>query len=415
MEIRPQSASPELRREATEFLVLLFLCGFCFFYGLGNFGLLGADEPRYAQVAQEMLERHDFITPRLHGEVWLEKPVLYYWMAAAAFKTFGIHDWAARSPSASFAFVMVLLVYFFVRRFRPGAQMEVSVVTAISAFVLGFARGASTDMQLAAPFAIAMLCWYGWHETKKKLWLMGFYFFLAVGTLAKGPIAPGLAVCILFLLAALRREWGLLRRAVSIPGFLLYAAVALPWYVAVQLRNPGFLRSFFLQQNLERFATNRYQHMQPFWYYLPVVLLGLMPWTLFAVPAIYNAARTSIAEWRTRRAAPPTASAEEPPVHSDVWNQLLAIWAIFPIIFFSLSRSKLPGYILPAIPPCAILAGEYLFHRRSVAVGRSLALLHSLLLGLLGGAVLLLPHLMAYPHTRPPNNAIYIAAFAALL
>src|SRR5689334_14600804 len=117
METTSQATSPDLRkRQTTEFLVLLFLCWFCFFYGLGNLGLVGADEPRYAQIAREMLERHDFVTPRLHGEVWLEKPVLYYWMAAAAFKVFGVHDWAARVPSACFAAGIVMFVYFFVRR-----------------------------------------------------------------------------------------------------------------------------------------------------------------------------------------------------------------------------------------------------------------------------------------------------------
>lgn len=416
METGPQSTAQSPRnRQITEFLVLLFLCGFCFFYGLGNLGLVGADEPRYAQIAREMLERHDFVTPRLRGEVWLEKPVLYYWLASSSFTVFGVHDWAARIPSACFALGMVMFVYFFVRRFRPGAQMEAAVVTAITAAVLGFARGASTDMQLAAPFTAGMLCWYAWYATGKKRWLTGFYFLLAIGTLAKGPVAPGLAVCILVLFAALRREWMLLRRGVSIPGLLIYAAVALPWYIAVQLRNPEFFNFFFLQQNLERFATNRYQHAQPFWYYLPVLLLCLMPWTVIALPAIYGALRTSIAEWRSRFTGPPQeATAGDGSNRSAGLIEFLAIWAIFPIVFFSLSRSKLPGYILPAIPPCAMLAGEYLFRRRAEAVGRAMALLHSLIMGFLGGAVLLLPHLVMAPRTMPPNTALHIAAGVAL-
>ncbi len=413
MDLQPPSQNSRTRLISRELLVLLFLCGFCFFYGLANLGLVGADEPRYAQIAREMLERHDFVTPRLYGEPWLEKPVLYYWLEAAAFKIFGVHDWAARIPSSGFAFAMIWVMYLFVCRFRPGAQIEAAVLTAMSAAVIGFGRGASTDMQLAAPFTMAMLCWYAWHETSKKRWLLGFYFLLAIGTLAKGPVAPGLAACILILFAGLRREWPLLRRTVSIPGLLLYCAVAFPWYIAVQVKNPGFFNFFFLQQNLQRFATNRYQHVQPFWYYVPALLLCLMPWTVLAVPAIYRALKHSIAEWRNRLAKP------QEPVESfssraDALTQFLTIWAVFPVVFFSLSHSKLPGYILPAIPPCAMLTGEYLFRRRAERVANPIALIHALLAGALGGAVLLLPQLVLAPKKWPPHAALYLAGGVAL-
>src|SRR5919201_466556 len=118
------------RSELRSILVLAVLCGFLFFFGLANFGLLGADEPRYAQIGREMLERNDWVTPRLHGEVWLEKPVLYYWLEMVAYKLFGVSDWAARLPAAVLGVILIVAIYAFCRRFRPGAQLEAAVITA---------------------------------------------------------------------------------------------------------------------------------------------------------------------------------------------------------------------------------------------------------------------------------------------
>src|ERR1700693_3998093 len=149
-------------------LLLAGCCGFLFFFGLSYFGLLGADEPRYAQVAREMLARHDWITPTLGGQAWLEKPALYYWQTLVAYGAFGVSDWAARLPSALDASLLVVAVYLFLRRFRPGFQLDGALMTASAAGVIGFARGAAMDMPLAAMFAIAMLLWYAWYETESK-------------------------------------------------------------------------------------------------------------------------------------------------------------------------------------------------------------------------------------------------------
>ncbi len=181
---------------------LFILTAFFLFYGLvpifggAGLGLVGADEPRYAQVAREMLQRHDYITPMLWGRPWLEKPALYYWRAMFSFKEIGIHDWSARLPSASFAFVLVTLIYLHLRRFTAsGGQLDAALITASCAGILTLrpVRGASTDMQLAAPFCIGMLGWYAWYETDSKFWLFDLYFFVGAATLAKGPIAPFLA------------------------------------------------------------------------------------------------------------------------------------------------------------------------------------------------------------------------------
>lgn len=291
-----------------ETAVCFVFTAFFLFYGLvpifggDGLGLVGADEPRYAQIAREMLGRHDYITPMLYGKPWLEKPALYYWRAMFSFKEFGVHDWSARLPSASFAFILISLIYLHIRRFRPGGQLDAALITASCAGIIAFARGASTDMQLAAPFCIGMLGWYAWYETDKKFWLFDLYFFNGAATLAKGPVAPFLALAIIFAFIALRREWSLLRRTIWVPGILLYLAMVLPWYIAVTRRNPQFLRVFFLEHNLERFATNLYEHQQPGWFYLIVMLLALMPWTVIAIRALVDAAIESVNEWRARLA-----------------------------------------------------------------------------------------------------------------
>src|SRR5271155_1663352 len=319
-----------------EFVVLFVVTIFLLLYGLvpvfggDQLGLVGADEPRYAQIAREMLTAHSeachevnakmfprslrledlrnsfhciaggTVTPILYGKPWLEKPALYYWRAMSFFKEFGVSDWTARLPSSSASLALVVLVFLLMRRFRPGGHLDAALITASCVAIVSFARGAPTDMQLAAPFCIGMLGWYAWYETGKKFWLFDLYFFGAAATLAKGPVAPFLALTIICLFLGLRKEWAVLRRTLWWPGLGLFLLMVLPWYIAVQRRNPTFYRQFFLEHNLERFATNRYQHHQPFWYYLAILLIALMPWTVLSIRALVDSIEVSIAEWKVR-------------------------------------------------------------------------------------------------------------------
>jgi 4-amino-4-deoxy-L-arabinose transferase-like glycosyltransferase len=330
-------------------------CAFLFFYGLGQFGLIGADEPRYAQVAREMLERHDWITPVLGGRPWLEKPPLYYWQAILAYSVFGVSDWAARLPSALDATFLVLAVYFFLRRFRRGVELDGALITAASAGVIGYGRAASMDMALSAAFAIGMLAWWTWRESGQKIYLAAFYTFMAVGVLAKGPVAPLLAAVVVGLYAVAVRELRVVVKTLWLPGMLLFCALALPWYVAVQMRNPQFFHQFIVEHNLARFSKNLYHHTEPFWYYLPVMALALIPWTAFVIAAVVQSIR---AWWAERKVAGADGN--------DFQNQLgifACCWLIVPVVFFSISRSKLPGYIVPAIPAGALLLADYLRQR----------------------------------------------------
>ena len=176
----------KISRASTDWLLLAGFCGFLFFFGLAYFGLIGADEPRYAQVAREMLARHDWITPTLGGKPWLEKPPLYYWQAMLAYSIFGVSDWAARLPSAADATLMVIVIYLFLKSLRPGFQLDGALMTASAAGVIGFARAASTDMPLAAMFTIALLAWYAWYESESYRDLAIFYGFLASGHAGQG-------------------------------------------------------------------------------------------------------------------------------------------------------------------------------------------------------------------------------------
>lgn len=339
---------PESRRPHADWLLLLGFCAFLFFWGLNYFGLIGADEPRYAQIAREMLARHDWITPVLGGKPWLEKPPLYYWQAMISYLVFGVSDWAARIPAACDATFMVVAVYLFLRRFHQGFELDGALMTASTAGVIGFARAAATDMPLAAMFTIGLLAWRAWYEGRQRKYLAAFYAFMALGGLAKGPIAPVLAGGTIIIFAVLTRDVKTLWRTLWIPGILLFCVIALPWYIAVQLRNPDFFRIFIVQHNFARFGSNLYHHAQPVWYYAPVALLALVPWAILVVDAVVEQVRL----WWSERSN--IAHSEE------AFQAFLLVWLFFPLLFFSMSQSKLPGYILPAIPAGTLLLEQYL-------------------------------------------------------
>ena len=358
-------------RTRTDVLLLAGFCAFLFFYGIGQFGLIGADEPRYAQVAREMLERHDWVTPVLGGHAWLEKPPLYYWQAMLAYSVFGASDAAARIPSAFDATLLVVAVYFFFRKFRRGVEVDAALITASCAGIIGYARAASMDTALTSAFGIGLLAWWAWRESGRRIYLAAFYICVALGMLAKGPIAPFLAVLVIVVFAGAIKEWHLVLKTLWLPGILLFCVVALPWYIAVQLANPQFFREFILEHNLARFSTNIYHHPEPFWYYVPVTVLALVPWVVFVCAAITESVQ---AWWNERKAARP-----EPDLQLQ-FRIFTCCWLLVPVLFFSISQSKLPGYILPAIPAGAILLADYLRSRFEFnePIPRSLAVLHAL-------------------------------------
>ncbi len=363
---------------------------------------MGADEPRYAQVAREMLERHNWVTPFLYGHPWLEKPVLYYWQAMLCYKIFGVSDWVARLPSAIDATAMVVSIYLFFRQFRRGFQLDAALITASTAGVIGLSRSASTDMPLAATFTIALVAWLAWYEGGRRRWLLVFYFFLALATLAKGPVALLLAGLIILLFAVGWRNLKLIPQTLWWPGLLLYFAAALPWYVAVQRQNPGFFHSFIIEQNFARFGTNLYHHVQPWWYFLPMLLLAIVPWTFLVIAAFAGAVR----RWKKEP------DEDDATIGAD---SLFLIWITVVLVFFSASHSKLPAYILPAVPAGTMLLADYL--QRVIAAGKrphaAWLLLHAAMAGGVMGPALLVRYIAQGQVAR--GQALFIPVVVSAL
>ena len=338
---------------------LLLILGFVwilFFLGLGGLGLVGPDEPRYAQIAREMLVSGDFVTPRYFGEPWLEKPVLYYWLASAAYSIFGVNEFAARLPSALAAVLGVFCVYL-VGRQREGSLEGLFSCLVLAASILYFslARAASTDMVFSAAMAVAWTALFlllfgdkGWWRGSsasgsQRGLLLTFYAFLGLATLAKGPAGLVLPLVSLAVFLGVTGRWSMAARFRPVTGVLVLLAVVLPWYGLCTLANGwGFVEEFLIRHNVERFFTDRYEHPQPFWFFPAVALIGFFPWSLQLVPSARGLFR-----------------------HGDRWRSLAAaqdlflwLWLLTPLVVFSLSRSKLPGYLLPAAPAMALLIGH---------------------------------------------------------
>lgn len=342
--------------------LLFFPAAFLLYlYGTGRVPLIGPDEPRYAQIAREMLTRRDFVTPTLGGHPWFEKPALLYWMMMAAFRVFGVSEWAARLGPSLSGLVTGLFVYLTGRRVERMAEDERAeevgglgmwsgVALLSSAGMIVFSRGASFDvlvtMTVAAALASFLMAELATVETKRKGWMAAFYAAVGASLLAKGLIGIVIPAGVVTIYYLLRREWpakSLLKSMLwGVPLMLLVAAA---WYVPVTLRHGWtFIDQFIIQHHFARYLSNKYHHPQPFYFYLPVLALLALPWTPLLVAALWSARR-----WAWRSAAAP-----------DRLRVFAFAWLIVPLAFFSLSGSKLPGYILPALPGAALLVGDRL-------------------------------------------------------
>jgi 4-amino-4-deoxy-L-arabinose transferase-like glycosyltransferase len=316
----------------------------CLFGGLGALGLVGPDEPRYAAIARTMAETHDWITPRLWGTPWFEKPVLYYWIAGIAMRIFGVGEFAARLPSALSALLAVLAVgWTALRSYGVGTAWFALLMLPTSVAMIGFSRSAGPDMLFAGLLTAAMAVAYEMLQKTRPgpILRVAFGFFLGATVLAKGPAAVILAGGATLLWAALSRRWRAPFQFLHPLIIAVFCATALPWYVICALRNPDFLRVFIWQHNFERYLTPIFEHRQPFWFFGPILLLGMLPWILFSLIAITDAIR-----------------GVKTGAYRDSPGLFFACWTVFPVLFFSASQSKLPGYVLPAFPPLFLLLGH---------------------------------------------------------
>lgn len=385
-----------------ELAVIVIACFFLLFYRLAAFGLVGPDEPTYSRITQEMVNRNDWLTPTLYGKPWLEKPPLFEWSARIAFGIFGMNDWSARLPSVMVGGLVVLALYLFLRRFRQGAELHAALVLVSTVAWIGFSRGASTDMLLSGTFALSMLGWFAWYKSQEKRWLLSSAVALALATLTKGPVAPVLVGASILLFLVLRRDLGSIKAMLWPPAIALYLVLVLPWFIAAQLQYPFFFRVFFIENNFQRFSSNLYQHSQPFWYYLPVFLLGLGAWGVYGGAVIVQRVRRFIAAAREKKP-------------QDDLSLFLLCWIAVPITFFTISQSKLPGYILMVFPAAAALVGDYLQELATAGKRyRGLAIGHIVCCFALVGIAFAAPSFLRYK-TIELSDAGWIAIAALLL
>ena len=321
-------SNPFSRIPRAWWLAFPLLC-LLYFSGLSAAGMLGPDEPRYASIAREMARSGDWITPRLWGQPWFEKPPLLYWMTGAAFKSGLSEDLAPRIPVAllSIAF-LIFFQWILAREFGARTAWTATIVLGTSAAWLGYSFIGATDLPMAAAFSAAMLLSLNWIGSGDRRRLPLAAALLGLSALAKGLVPLVLALPLLW---CGRRRWIDLLRP---PVIAAFSIVALPWYMLCYLHNgAAFLRTLFWEQHFERFTTGLLAHGQPFWFYVPVLLAALIPWT----PLIVLLAQRTL--------------------YSDPRRRFLLLWLLFGLVFFSLSRNKLPGYLLPLTPAAAALMG----------------------------------------------------------
>ena len=414
----PQDGRPVDRRgEAPWFLVdgatraqlalVLLVAYVCFFNGLTAFGLVGPDEPRYASIARDMATSGDWVTPRLHGEPWLEKPILYYWVAAIGYRVFSDGELAARLPSVLGGLTTMLALGWVAWRFYgPTTATLFALVFPSSIAVLAFARAATPDMLFTSTLALTLAAATPLvlRNQRRGVWAYQVAFGGALGlaVLAKGPAGVVLAGASA-LIGALATKRGARTWRLAGPWALAsFAGVALPWYVLCALRNPEFVTVFLVSHNVARFLEPVFSHQQPFWYFGPVLLLGLAPWTA-AIIATIREALTTLTR-RTWTGSP---------------SIFFASWVLAPVVFFSLSQSKLPGYVLPAVPAAAMLLAHVLARalHHNPTHARALGLGSAAVLGAMAVAFIVAPRVgsagLEAGAVRPLAGILCVAAGAA--
>jgi 4-amino-4-deoxy-L-arabinose transferase-like glycosyltransferase len=331
--------------------ILLFAIIIAFYlYGLGKLPLLGPDEPRYAQVAREMFLTGDLITPTLGHHTWFEKPALLYWMIAGSFKVFGVNEWAARFGPALCGLLTIAAVWFVGReidREEPRGFAFWSVVVSGSCLgLIVFSRATGFDVVITMTTTWA-LAFFLLHELRnKRSFLAGFYAFVGLSLLAKGLVGIVIPFGVVGLFYVLRRAWPSRSVLASVIwGLPLAIAVSAIWYGPVIARHGWtFIDEFFVQHHFARYVSNKYHHPQPIYFYPVIILMLALPWTPYLIAAL---AKVRSWKWRGDDSL-------------SIVRVFSVAWLLLPLLFFSFSGSKLPGYVLPVIPAIALLVSDRL-------------------------------------------------------
>lgn len=342
----PPVAASALRDTLLLLLVLTLLFGFA----LGKRALWEPDEGRYAEIPREMVVTGDYVTPRLNGVKYFEKPPLFYWLQAGAIEALGISEWSLRLWPALFAVLGCLAVYLAGRRLydrRTGLLAAAVLATNPLYYELG--RAVTLDMAVSVMITVTLFAFLlgveqpPGHSRRSYMWTC--YASAAFATLTKGLIGFVLPGLVIGAWIAVVGEWRQLKKLYLLSGVMVFLVIAAPWHVVVAWVNPEFSYFYFVHEHFLRYLTRVHHRYEPVWYFVPVLLLGLYPWTAFLVQSV----KANLpASWAQR--------------HQRSRELFLLLWAVLVLVFFSLSSSKLIPYILPLLPPLALLIARYLAH-----------------------------------------------------
>lgn len=329
---------------------LLAACALFLIAGAGLRPLSLPDEGRYVDVAWEMLNSGNWLVPTLDGMPFFHKPPLFYWITAAAFKLFGAYAWAGRLASTLSAIAIMVAMHAFVRRHRDAATANLTaVILTTQPFFFGAAQFANLDMLVASMISLTVLCAadasIAIQENRHyKRPLTAAYVFAALGVLAKGLIGFLLPAIIILVWLALKKKTAIFFRLLNLPLMGLFLLIAGSWFVAMQREFPEFIDYFFVYHHFRRFTESGFNNQLPFWFYVPLLLLLTLPWSLWCAGFIRQ-----LRFWRQKDA--------------NGLQMLMLLWILVIIVFFSLPKSKLAGYILPALAPFTFLLADSIRQR----------------------------------------------------
>ena len=393
---RSLSASPSIAAYSRRAWILLaILAAVAWFANLDVRKLQHPDEGRYAEIAREMVASGDWVTPRLNGIKYFEKPPLQYWLTAASFEALELDEWTARLPGALAGFLTILVVAY------AGAIVASPAVGAYAATALagcvwpfGISHMVTLDALLTFWLALALGAFlvaqhHRADARRQRAWMLVAWAATAGGVMTKGLVALVIPFCTLAihtLVTGDRRPWSRLALGRGLAVFLLLAA---PWFLIVSARNPEFARFFFIHEHFERFLTTEHRRTGAWWYFLPMLALGLLPWTGVILFGLRQ-------NWRS-----------ESGTQGFAWKRFCLIWCAFVLVFFSVSGSKLPSYILPIFPAAALVLGDTLDRMRVRTLAVFAALIASTTCVLWVGALLGWPQIIhAYADARTPAGLL---------
>ena len=326
-------------------------------------GLTDRDEGRNAEAGREMFASGDLITPTFNGELRVAKPVFVYWLMTMSYHVFGVSEFAARAPSALFGVALIVMHYLFVTRLRgPTVGLYGALMLLLNIEVLALGRMAITDSVLIFFTTLSLYgFWLGLHEPGRgRHWIWAFYAGMALATLTKGPVGFAVPLITGLLYLAATRQWLVFwQRGAPIAGTLLFVILAGPWYAAMFLLHGDAYSSQAKVHTVGRFLAPMEGHGVGWWFYFPVLLLGFYPWSTFLPAGLYRAYQS----WRASRAIVnrrhDSLESGKTSGSGDELEWFAGLWIVGVFIFFSLSSTRLPHYIGPLFPACALLAASF--------------------------------------------------------